>query len=447
MARGTHCVIGAGFAGLAAARALLKRGIDVHVYEAKPDVGGNWLDGVYDSTHLITSRNSTGFPEYPMPGDLPDFPHWGDLLDYLREYADRFDLRRHIRFRHEVTSVVPADAADGTDGWLVTYGGADGEETRHYAGVVVANGHHWDKFVPDKPGVFTGAQIHVKDYKRPADLTGPRVLVVGAGVSGCDLAVEASRTFGTASISMRRTHHFIPKTLFGKPVTDLNSPWMPAWLQRTMSTLALRVVNGPFSQYGIPAPNHRLFSEQVTINSQLLYALRHGTVRYRPDIERFDGRTVRFVDGQAEEFDGIVWATGYRVAFPFLDHGMFEWEDGIPRRVCGMVPERKAGLYVFGLIQLRGGAGPMLARNAELLADMVQAQAHADGPISVDLARVRDPDARFYLSVPRMTRQIALERKVLAACRRRAHWRDTDEQTGRQLDGDLVRAAAVSAAD
>ena len=447
MARGTQCVIGAGFAGLAATRALLKRGVDVHVYEAKPDVGGNWLDGVYDSTYLITSRNSTGFPEHPLPPGLPDFPHWTQLRDYLRDYADEFGLRRHIRFRHEVSSVAPAGGGDGTGGWLVTYRGPGGaEETRHYAGVVVANGHHWDKFVPDKPGTFTGAQIHVKDYKRPEDLTGPRVLVVGAGVSGCDLAVEASRTFGTAWISMRRTHHFIPKTLFGKPVTDLNSPWMPAWLQRTMSSIALRVVNGPFSRYGMPAPDHKLFSEQVTINSQLLYALRHGAVRYRPDIARFDGRTVRFVDGRAEEFDGIVWATGYRVSFPFLDHGMFEWDDGIPRRVCGLLPEQMAGLYVFGLIQLRGGAGPMLARNAELLADAVQAQSRADRPISTDLARWRKPDSRFYLSVPQMTRQIALERKVLAMCRRRAHWRDTDPQVGEQHNGELVRTTAVSAA-
>jgi cation diffusion facilitator CzcD-associated flavoprotein CzcO len=447
VARGTHCVIGAGFAGLGATRALLARGVAVHVYEAKPDVGGNWLDGVYDSTHLITSRNSTGFPEFPLPRDLPDFPHWKDLLEYLRSYADEFGLREHIRFGHEVTRVVPAGVDDGTDGWLVTYRGPDGEQVRRYAGVVIANGHHWDKFVPRKAGTFTGAQIHVKDYKRPEDLVGPRVLVVGAGVSACDLAVEASRTFGVADISMRRTHHFIPKTLFGKPVTDLNSPWMPGWLQRTMSGFALRVVNGPFSRYGMPAPDHKLFAEQVTINSQLLYAMRHGAVRYRPDIERFDGRAVRFVDGRVEEYDGVVWATGYRVTFPFLDRATFQWTDGVPRRVCGMLPERVAGLYVFGLMQLRGGAGPMLSRSAELLADLVRAQERTDHPISLDLARVRKPDARFYVSVPEMTRQVALERRLLAAHGRLARLRGRVEPVGEQLDGDLVRATAVSAAN
>lgn len=446
MARGTHCVIGAGFAGLAAARALLKRGVGVHVYEVRPEVGGNWLDGVYDSTHLITSRRSTGFPEHPLPADLPDFPHWTALRDYLKDYTDEFGLREHIRFGTEVTAVVPAGAADGTDGWLVTSRGANGEQTRHYAGVVVANGHHWDKFVPDKPGSFTGAQLHVKDYKRPEDLMGPKVLVVGAGVSACDLAVEAGRTFGTAWISMRRTHHFVPKTVYGKPVSELNNPWIPAWLQRVVSTAMLRVVNGPYSQYGMPEPDHKLFTEQVTVNTQLLYYLRHGTVRYRPDIERFDGRVVRFVDGTAEEFDSVVWATGYLNTFPFLDRGLFEWEKGVPRRVCGLLPERTAGLYVFGLIQLRGGAGPMLALSAELLADMVQAQARAARPISLDLGREREPDARFYASVPEMTRQVERERALLARLRRREHWLDTDEQVGEQVDGDVVRVPANSAA-
>lgn len=439
MAHGKHCVIGAGFAGLGAARALLARGVDVQIHEAKADVGGNWLDGVYDSTHLITSRDSTGFTEHPMPRSLPDFPHWQALLEYLRDYSERFDLRRHIRFRSEVTAVVPAGAPDGTDGWLVTVRDVDGnEETRHYAGVVVANGHHWDKFVPTRPGTFDGAQIHVKDYKRPSDLTGPRVLVAGAGVSACDLAVEASRTFGTADISMRRTHHFLPKTLFGTPITDLNNPWTPVWVQRVFTGAALRVIHGRLANYGMPEPDHRLFDEQVTINSQLLYAIRHGQVRYRPDIARFDGRDVHFTDGASDGYDTVVWATGYRVSFPFLDPGLFRWQNGIPVRVCGMLPEAVAGLYVFGLMQLRGGAGPMLSRSAELLADMAEAQAHTDHPISIDLAARRPPDARFYVSVPEMSRQVSQERALVARIRRRTRDRGAAAPTGPALTGEPV---------
>lgn len=455
MARGTHCIIGAGFAGLGAAHALLERGVEVDVYEGKSDVGGNWFDGVYDSTHLITSRDSTGYLEFPMGAELPDFPHWEQVRDYLHRYSEEFDLRRRIRFGHEVIRVVPAGDGpagngDGTAGWLVTHRADGVEQTRHYAGVVVANGHHWDPLVPDEPGTFTGTQIHVKDYKRPADLTGPRVLVVGAGVSACDLAVESSRAFGTADISMRRTKHFLPKTLFGKPITDLNNPWMPVWVQRMFTGLALRVINGPFSGYGMPEPDHRLFDQQVTINSQMLYAMRHGQVRYRPDIERFDGSTVHFVDGTAADFDTIVWATGYRVSFPFLDRDVFAWDRGVPRRVAGMLPERVAGLYVFGLMQLRGGAGPMLSRTAQLLADLVDWQAHTDHPIGPDLARTRKADSQFFFSVPQMTRRTAIERRLVAGhalvARRRGRWTPVpDELTGQPVPAPSTRTPAVTA--
>src|SRR5919109_2368225 len=105
MARGKHCIIGAGFAGLAAAQALLARDVEIDVYEARCDVGGNWYDGVYDSTHMITSRDSTGFLDYPMPKALPDFPHHTAVLDYLRDYARARGLLEHIRFEHEVTAV------------------------------------------------------------------------------------------------------------------------------------------------------------------------------------------------------------------------------------------------------------------------------------------------------------------------------------------------------
>jgi hypothetical protein len=418
MARGTHCVIGAGMAGLAATRALVDRGVDVHVYEAKPDVGGNWLDGVYDSTHLITSRASTGFPEFPMPADWPDFPHHRDVGAYLRAYADHFELRPMIRFRHEIVSVRPAAARDGTDGWHVTYRDEEGvRHIRHYAGVVVANGHHWDARTPHRPGTFSGRQLHAGQYRNTDDLVGPRVLVVGAGNSACDLVVEAAQRFGRAWVSMRRTNHFMPKTLFGKPITDMTSPWLPTWVQRQFARVALRVVHGPYARYGMPEPDHALFSRPTTINSQLMYAMRHGSVSYRPDIDHFDGRAVHFTDGRVEQFDTVVWATGYHVSFPFLAPDLLSWTGEVPRRVLGLGVPGLAGLYLFGLIQLRGGAGPLLSRSAELLADMVDAQSHRDRPVADEVAVVRPADSRFFVSVGEMIRQVYLERRLMAGYR------------------------------
>ncbi len=408
-----HLVIGAGYAGLGVTRALRADGIDVEVVEQNDDVGGNWLNGVYDSTHIISSRDTTGYAEFPMPRGYPDFPSRDQVLAYLRAYAEAFSLRDLIQFRTLVTRVVPV-TPDGVGGWDATLRLPDGTvATRRYAGVVVCNGHHWDRRVPTRPGTFSGLQLHSKDYRNPGDLAGSRVLVVGAGNSGCDIAVEASRHFGHALISMRRGYHFLPKTVLGIPAAELDRAWLPLWAQRAFLGTMVRVIHGSNERYGIPAADHRLFDRHPVVNSEMLHALRHGRVEYRPDIERFDGNTVTFVDGRHDEVDSIVWATGFSVSFPFLDRDIFEWEDGIPKRVFGMLAPTMAGLYVFGVLQPRGGAGPLISRGSELLARMARIQAGVDHPIAVDLARLRPAEARHLVGVSETMREIAVANRIL----------------------------------
>ncbi|PQP20827.1 hypothetical protein C5613_27000 [Rhodococcus opacus] len=208
-----YCIIGAGYTGLAVAKAFTDLGLDYDHVEATDAIGGNWSHGVYDSTYLISSKDVTGYPDFPMREDYPDFPSAAQMREYLCAFAAEFGLDHRIEFGALVTDVAPRDGS-GLAGWRVEL--ADGE-MREYAGVVVANGHYWDINVPSYPGEFTGTQIHSKNYKRPADLDGRRVLVVGAGNSGCDLAVEAALTFGTAELSLRRSYWFIPKYVLGIP--------------------------------------------------------------------------------------------------------------------------------------------------------------------------------------------------------------------------------------
>lgn len=408
-----HLVIGAGYSGLGVARALRADGFQVEVVERNHEVGGNWLNGVYDSTHIISSRDSTGYAELPMPRSYPDFPSREQMLAYLRSYAEAFSIRELIRFGTEVTRVVPVTPV-GMGGWDVTLRLPDGtEETRHYAGVAVCNGHHWDHSIPIRPGTFRGRQLHSKDYRNPGDLQGSRVLVVGAGNSGCDIAVEASRHLGHALISMRRGYHFLPKTVLGIPAAELDRPWLPTWAQRAFMRGMVRVIHGSNGRYGIPDPDHRLFDRHPVVNSEMLHALRHGRVEYRPDIERYDGSTVTFVDGRRDEVDTIVWATGFAISFPFLDRDLFEWEEGIPKRVFGMMAPTVAGLYVFGVLQPRGGAGPLISRGSELLARLARIQASADHPIAIDLGRVRRAEARHLVGVSETMREIAVANRIL----------------------------------
>ena len=244
--------------------------------------------------------------------------------------------------------------------------------------------------------------------------------MVGVGNSGCDIAVEAAKSFGSATISMRRGNWFLPKTLFGVPVAELDRRWAPAWAQRRFLKAALRVAIGSYERYGLPRPDYDLFEKHPIVNSQLLYQLRHGIVSAKPDVERFDGRTAHFVDGTSGDFDTIVYATGFDVCFPFLDHDLFEWRDGAPVRAGGVMAPGLANIYLFGLAQPRGGAGPLITAGAGLLAELVRLQAHLDHPVADDFAKLRKPEARMLFGVHELFRQIRRARFATRMIERRA---------------------------
>lgn len=411
------CVIGAGYVGNGLVRALKQAGIPYDQFEATDAIGGNWSHGVYDSTHLISSRKSTQYVEYPMPAHYPTFPSRAQMLAYLNDYVDHFGLREHIEFGTEVIAVRPLDRS-GMAGWRVTL--SSGEQ-RDYAGVAVANGHYWERNIPRYPGMFTGGQVHSKDYKRPADFgPGGRVLVVGGGNSASDLAVEAAATFGTADMSMRSGYWFIPKTIFGIPASEWDRVWLPMPVQRLGFKILLRLSYGRYERYGLPEPNHALFTKDVTVNSSLPYALLHGKVRPRKEIRRFDGATVHFVDGTSGEYDTIVWATGYRTRFPFLDESMFAWENGQPLLVEHVLAPRYANVYVFGLVAPRSGAGKIISRGADFLAEAAAAQRLFPIPLSDLLARRFRARSSILAGSAEILGRIRLLRRALRGHARRA---------------------------
>lgn len=382
-----YCIIGAGYAGLAAAKGFTDAGLDYDQFEAGDQVGGNWLNGVYDSTTMISSKDATAYEDLPMPTDYPMFPSRAQMLAYLQGYATHFGLDRRIRLNTLVEAVTPLDA-NGMSGWRVRLAG--GEE-REYAGVVVANGHYWKVNIPDYPGEFTGKQLHSKHYKNPGDVEGTRVLVVGGGNSGCDLAVESANTFGSADLSMRSGYWFLPKTMWGVPISALDIFYQPLWIQRLAMRAALRMTVGCYERYGLPKPNHALFDKDVTVNSTMMYAVQHGRVRPRPEISHYEGKRVHFVDGSSDEFDTILWATGFHTDFPFLDRDLFTWEKGQPVLLARVLPPGLANLYLWGNVAPRAGVGRTLTRGGRLLAELVLAQQAIDRPLADVAATVVRP--------------------------------------------------------
>jgi cation diffusion facilitator CzcD-associated flavoprotein CzcO len=366
--------------------------------------------------HLITPRDSSGFDGFPLPADYPLFPSRDQMRDYVLGFAAQHGLGSHIRFNTAVTGVRPLDET-GLAGWEVTT--SDGER-RTYDGVIVANGHLWDPFVPDYPGHFDGPVLHSGEYRNAGDLDGERVLVVGAGNSGCDLAVDAAQAGRETYVSVRNGLVFQPKTLFGRPRSELPLlRRLPIRLQERVTRALIDVSVGRPERYGLPAPTTRnLHRNRPVVNAQLLHFIHHGRVQVMPGIERFDGRDVHFTDGSVRIVDTIVYATGFKASLPFLDPALLELADGVPLRVAGMtLPVGLERLYFVGLAAPRGPQLPVYSAQARLIAKFLATPA----PVSAILARSSCPESR--IDVPRhewMRDMQRAQRRVARVLRRTA---------------------------
>ncbi len=400
-------VVGAGPLGLAVAKALQDASIPYEQIEADDDIGGNWYHGVYRTAHIISSKKTTEFADYPMPKHYPDFPSARQMLEYLRDYAEAFDLRPRIQFNTRVVMARPL--SDGR--WELELAGG---ERRIYKGLIVCNGHHWDKRFPDYPGEFAGELIHSKDYRQPEQLAGRRVLVIGGGNSACDVAAEAARVGISCDISLRRGYWFLPKVVFGVPLVELLPGWVPVSAQRLLLRAVLRVVFGRYQKYGLPKPDHKIFERHPTLNGELLHYIKHGRITPRPDVARFDGRRVRFADGSTGEYDLVVCATGFHLSFPFLPDGMVPVKGGLASLYSGMCLPDYKNIYVFGTSQVRYGFGPLVTPAAEMLTQIIKLQDRMDLPIGLVMKESGSPLPKTHLLNPHQAlRQMKLAKYLL----------------------------------
>jgi dimethylaniline monooxygenase (N-oxide forming) len=298
-------------------------------------------------------------------------------LPILRRFVDHFGLRDRITFRTEVTGVEPVSA-----GWDVTIRHRDtgDRKTERYDAVLVANGHHWDPRYPEPsfPGKFDGEQTHAHHYKVPDPYRGKRVLVLGIGNSAADIAVETAAVSERTFLAMRRGAYVIPKYLFGRPFDSMvKSPLtrLPLWTQRLSIRAMVRVAHGRMTDYGLPKPDHKVLSAHPTVSADLLNRIGHGDIMVKPNIERLDGGKVQFVDGSIEPIDAIIYCTGYKISFPFLDESVISAPDnriGLYRRV---VDPDHPGLYFLALVQPLGPTMPIAEAQAHWIADLLDGTA------------------------------------------------------------------------
>ena len=435
------CVIGAGPSGLAALKNLLAAGIPAVCLERERDIGGNWCFGsstsrVFASTRLISSRRLTEYPDHPMPRHWPQYPDHTQCLEYFRSYADRFGLLPHIRTGVVVTGVEPADP-----GWLVRR--ADGA-TVAAAGLVIASGHNHVPRYPEVAGRFTGTWLHAADYKSPTvpvPIAGRRVLVVGGGNSGCDIAVECARHAARTVHSTRRGYYVVPREILGRPA-DLRGERLlavgcPLWLRRLVSLRAIDRSIGLPHRHGLPRPDHRLWETHPVINSELYARIDDGSLVPATDVAACDGDTVTFRDGSREAFDIVICATGYHTVLPFIDARLLgaDAADGVPRLFLNMLHRDRDDVAVVGLIQPDSGQWGITDRQARLVAQMAVAarlggraaawfaRQRRRADISQPVAYVDSP--RHLLEVEHFSYRQRLERLITALDRRLRRDRDS----------------------
>ncbi|MGD2114721.1 MAG: NAD(P)-binding domain-containing protein [Acidobacteriota bacterium] len=409
------CIIGAGSSGIAAAKILAGRGIPFDCFEKGSGIGGNWrfgndnrMSSAYRSLHINTSKERSAYSDFPMPEDYPDFPHHSQLLEYFERYVDHFGVRDRITFETEVVRAEP----DGDGAWRVTTRGRDGTTvTGRYGAVLVASGHHWDPNHPEIPGRFDGETLHSHVYEAPEGFRDRRVLVVGVGNSGCDIVCELSRVAARAFLSTRRGAHVIPKYLLGRPVDHWTTPLtsrLPFAVERQAFKLLLLLARGRQQAFGFPTPDHPVGSEHPTVSSELLDLIGHGRVTIKPDLDRLDGRRVHFVDGSAEEIDAIVYATGYRVSFPFFDRELIDPSGNRVPLYRRVVHPRLRNLYFLGLIQPFGAIMPLAEAQAEWVADLLEGAAGlpAAGVMETRIERDRKRLRRRFVASPRHTLEV-----------------------------------------
>ncbi|MFN8308701.1 MAG: NAD(P)-binding domain-containing protein [Chitinophagales bacterium] len=386
-------IIGAGSSGIAAAKNLMQRGFqNITLLEQSDRLGGNWIyseevkhASVYETTHIITSKRHSAYLDFPMPESYPDYPsHWL-MAEYFEAYANHFHIKEKIRFNTTVTHV--NRMADGR--WEITSVKNDETSRTTYDALIVSSGHHWNPRFPTYAGKFEGEFLHSHAFKNNRPFAGKKVLIVGAGNSGCDAAVEVCRVAKSTAISMRRGYHFIPKFVFGEPADVIANrfQWVPDALLDLVYRIVLRLENGDITRFGLQKPDHRVRQSHPVSNSELLYYVRHGKISPKVDIDHFEGKTVYFKDGSNEAFDVIIAATGFKITLPFFDKSLIDFEDKEVNLYKRFLHPEYHNLAFIGLIQASGCFWKLADYQSKLLAAIFSGSFSLPNDLQADVAK------------------------------------------------------------
>ncbi|KAL3248248.1 hypothetical protein MRX96_056655 [Rhipicephalus microplus] len=355
-------IVGGGSAGMTAAKSCLEEDLEPVVFEQTDALGGLWryrdvpeygVPSLMKATIINTCKEMSSFSDFPPPREFANYMHHSSLVRYFELYANHFGVTKHIRYNTEVTRVQKSQDYDETGRWDVTYR-TKGQppRTETFDGVMICSGHHVIPHVPTFKGLekFKGQVFHTHDYKIPDGFRDKKILIIGVGNSGADVAVDLCPCAEKVYLSTRRGCWVIRRVGFwgipadsflNRRTVNLFNKYAPEWL-----------VNFVYETYSNEAFNHKL-----------------------GDVEEFTETGVIFKgeEGYEEKLDVVILATGYLATFPFLDQEVHKTEKN---KVClykYVFPPHlpHPTLAFIGLLQLLGGVFPAQEAQSRWFAQLI----------------------------------------------------------------------------
>lgn len=379
--RDAVAIIGAGSAGLVSAQALLARGIDVTVFEARDGIGGNWRydpepgrSSCYASLITNTSRWRTSLRSFRLPRLGSSHLRHDEMLAYLERFSAHFGIDRCLQLGTEVRSA----RRDGA-GWEIE---TDEGRSRHSA-LIVATGYNSEPLLPAWPGELDGPILHTHDYRVPEPFVSRDVIVVGLGCSATELACEVATVARSVTLLARSARDVVPHKVGPLPVDLLDTysgSRMPWSLRRRLVGLTSRLSVGDLTRYGLPQRDGPAGNAPIAVSQQLRKSLRSGRVRGATgSIERLAGDHVVLADGRELPAGGILAGTGYRARFDFLQSAIEAPSIERADLYRGIAHPAAEGLFFVGLVAGHGALLPMFEAQAAWVAAVLARELQIPG--------------------------------------------------------------------
>ncbi|XP_072972515.1 indole-3-pyruvate monooxygenase YUCCA1-like [Typha angustifolia] len=368
-------IVGAGPSGLATAACLKERGVPSLILEKDYCLASSWKLRTYERLKLHLPRQFCQLPLMPFPQDFPTYPTKQQFISYLEAYANYFAIEPLFGMNVESAAYDPsigfwrvrANELEFISQWLI-----------------VATGENAEAILPEFAGMpeFHGRVLHTSCYKRGDDFKEEKVLVVGCGNSGMEVSLDLCNNDAQASLVVRDKLHILPREIFGWSTFGLSTcllKWLPLSLVDGFLLLCARLLLGDTAKYGLRRPKIGPLQLKMTtgktpvLDIGTLAKIKSGQIKVVPGVNKFTEEGVEFVDGKQEEFDSVIFATGYRSNVPswLKDGDLFNESDGFPKNPFPNGWKGKNGLYATGFTR-RGLMGASM--DAHKIAEDISCQ-------------------------------------------------------------------------